>query len=562
MQTPEAVFPSFKLRTAFDSVAITLDTNETACFFPVFRTSIIALLVAIGYYAGSQIGFFLTPSDRPISTFWPPNAILLAVFLLTPLRIWWVLLLAVLPAHLLVQLKTGIPVVTSLGWFVGNTGEALLGAVCIRLFKKEKSLFESVQGVVVFLAFGVLLAPLATSFLDAESAIRIGHGSDYWTLWAIRFTTNTVSILSIVPITGILGVRGTALFRGASLGQYFEAAVLAVGMMAFSLLAFSRQTAPDSISQAFIYIPLLLMVWGALRFGAGGMSVLMLCIALISGWNAMQGRGPFGPASATDQVLSLHILLTIFALPLMLTAALVAERGRDAKTLQASSHNLIYLREQGDHRIARKLHTDIAGRLMLVGLKIDRFRGESDASVRPNFDELHDEISRVCKETIDLSHEVHPFMVEYLGLAGALKKLCGETGAQSAVTISFSAENVPRSLPSEVANRLFRVAKEALRNVTQFSQAKTANVELKAIEGHVLLRISDDDIGIASQQGEGLGLTYMREQTLSLGGTFKQWSLPSKGTAIEVSMPISQRMSLAHGPLSTPGESAYGASGG
>ena len=129
-------------------------------------------------------------------------------------------------------------------------------------------------------------------------------------------------------------------------------------------------------------------------------------------------------------------------------------------------------------------------------------------------------------------------MVEYLGLAGALEKLCRETGAQSSVTISFSTENVPRSLPSEMANRLFRVAKEALRNFTQHSQGKTANVELKATNGHVLLRISDDGIGIYSQQGEGLGLTYMREQTLSLGGTFKLWSVPSKGTAIEASMPI------------------------
>lgn len=41
------------------------------------------------------------------------------------------LVLAVLPAHLLGSAE-GIPVVPALGWFVGNTGEALLGAACIR----------------------------------------------------------------------------------------------------------------------------------------------------------------------------------------------------------------------------------------------------------------------------------------------------------------------------------------------------------------------------------------------------------------------------------------------
>ena len=129
---------------------------------------VIALLVAIGYYAGTRIGFLFTPAQTAISAFWPPNAILLAAFLLTPARMWWALLLAVLPAHLLAQLHSGVPVWTVLGWFLGNTGEALLGAACIRRFQKdERALFQSVRGVTIFLLFGVLAAPALTSFLDA-----------------------------------------------------------------------------------------------------------------------------------------------------------------------------------------------------------------------------------------------------------------------------------------------------------------------------------------------------------------------------------------------------------
>src|SRR5215469_13336031 len=62
-----------------------------------------ALLVGIGYYAGTRVGFYLTPRGQPNSTFWPPNAILLAGLLLAQRRVWWVLLLAVLPAHLIAQ---------------------------------------------------------------------------------------------------------------------------------------------------------------------------------------------------------------------------------------------------------------------------------------------------------------------------------------------------------------------------------------------------------------------------------------------------------------------------
>src|SRR4029077_19365639 len=147
---------------------------------PPLRMLIIALLVAVSYYAGSQIGFFFTPADQPISTFWPPNAILLGVFLLTPPRIWWVFVLAVLPAHLLIQLQVGVPVLSAVGWFVGNTSEALLGAGCIQFLKKDTSLFETVKGVVIFLAFGVGLATLVTSFLDAGSTVLTGAGHNYW----------------------------------------------------------------------------------------------------------------------------------------------------------------------------------------------------------------------------------------------------------------------------------------------------------------------------------------------------------------------------------------------
>src|SRR5882724_6426834 len=115
------------------------------------------IVVACCYYAVTQIGFALTPTHTPISTFWPPNSILLAALLLTPRRKWWMLLLAVLPAHLLAQLPLGVPIARSLGWFVGNTGEALLGASCIIALNKRETLFNTVRGVVGFLLFGVLL---------------------------------------------------------------------------------------------------------------------------------------------------------------------------------------------------------------------------------------------------------------------------------------------------------------------------------------------------------------------------------------------------------------------
>ena len=226
MQNPEAIVPVHRLRAALNSLVASFRKAlpSDALFF---RTWMIVPLVAIGYYACSLVGFFLTPPDTPISTFWPPNAILLSAFLLTPPRLWTAVLLGVFPVHFLVQQHMGIPLFSSLGWFFGNTGEAFLGAVCMRAVCKERSFFESVRGMVIFLSFGVLLAPVTSSFLDSVSAIRLGQVQSYWLLWETRLTTNMLSNLAIVPILVSLGVNGLSWFRRATLGQYFEAGALA-----------------------------------------------------------------------------------------------------------------------------------------------------------------------------------------------------------------------------------------------------------------------------------------------------------------------------------------------
>jgi signal transduction histidine kinase len=269
----------------------------------------------------------------------------------------------------------------------------------------------------------------------------------------------------------------------------------------------------------------------------------MLGVALISIWNAMHGRGPFAAFSLVGNVLSVHILLTVFALPLMLTAALMAERRRREETSRSTRRKLICAQEQQYHRIAQELHADVVGRLALMNLDVGELRADSNASENLPLARLYDQISDASEVSLRLSHEIHPFTVEYLGLGNALDKLCRETGAERGMTVNFSAENTSRSLPSDVSHRLFRVAKEALHNVIQHSHAKTVAVELRLSERRLLLRIADDGVGMHPQRSEGKGLTWMREQLFSLEGTFQITSAAGEGTVIEASVPISQGLS-------------------
>jgi signal transduction histidine kinase len=537
MHNSEAVVPPPRRRIAFDNL-IAFAKRVALPDAPAFRTWIIVPLVAIGYCVGSQIGFFLTPSGTPISTFWPANAILLSGFLLTPLRIWWVLLLALLPVHFLIQLQNGVPVFSALFWFLGNTGEAFLGAVCIRLNKKESPLFESVRGMVIFLVFGVLFAPVASSFVDSVSALRMGEVKSYWLLWGTRLSTNMVAALSIVPILVTIGVSGVSWFRRQVFARYLEAGALATCVLIVSLDIFGGKTGWTRIPTAFVYVPLLLLFWAAVRFGPVGLSASILGAGLISGWNAIRDRGPFGASSVSDNILSLHILLTVFAFPLMVVAALIAEKHKNEQALGHTRRALIHTHEEERHRIAQELHTYVAGQLTMVGLGADELRGVSSAHASPFLDGLCSQISSAGNTLLLLTHKIHPFEVEYLGLARALTKLCRDTGAENGITISSLVQDLPPRLPIDVSLRLFRIAQLALENSLEH-RARSATVELIVDPRRVLLRITESRAsGDLPSRFDNAGLSYMREHALSLDGTFEIMSTSRGGMVIEASVPV------------------------
>jgi integral membrane sensor domain MASE1 len=530
----QATVPLFGLRIASDPPT-GLNETGTLSIAPLIRGSLGALLVALAYYAGSELGFLLKPANTVIATFWPPGAILLAAFVLAPTRNWWIFLLASLPAHLVVQLP-GTSLSTTLGWFVANTSGPLLGAAAIRRLKKDNALFDSLHGLLVFLTFGVLVPPLVKSFLNALVNLQNARDANYWMLGTTRLSANIISGLILVPTIVMFVRNGASWFRSVKLARYMEALVLGFCTVLVSFLVFGRETATGMIP--VIIAPPALLLWAVLRFGLGGLSASLLGVALISIWNTIHGQGPIGMLYTVHdilvyRVLLLHSLLMVFGLPLMLTAVLIAELRREDGTLAKVRRELIYTQEQEWQRIARELHTNVAGRLTLVALNLARFRTESDASAMQT-DQLYGEISGICKDIIDLSHEVHPFMVEYLGLTTALKKLCGYIGLHGGMTIHFSAENVPLWLPLEVSQRLFRVAKAALRNVFQDSSTKIATVQLKTSGGRLLLRIVSHETDVSAQRGEA----FLREQLISLGGTLQMTSVPSQGFVIEASVPI------------------------
>jgi PAS domain S-box-containing protein len=311
---------------------------------PNLRTRSVALLAPVGYSAGVWLGFLLTPSQDPVSTLWPPNALLMGVLLLTPRRGWWVVVVAVLPAHLLLQLPQGIPLPTSLGWFVTNVAEALLGAACLQPFMTTPFL-GSVRQVSLFVLFAGVVAPLATSFLDAAVVVLTGWASDYWTTFRMRFFANVLANLTVVPVVVALFSSALGWIRRATLPQYLEAGALAAAIVLVARFAFGGDAASPNAIPALTYTPLPILLWAAVRFGPGGLSGVLLLFAVLLILSAIHGRGPFASDSVAQNVMALQAFFILITVPLLALAALIRERRRAEHALRESEERIGFAAE-------------------------------------------------------------------------------------------------------------------------------------------------------------------------------------------------------------------------
>ena len=224
-------------------------------------------------------------------------------------------------------------------------------------------------------------------------------------------------------------------------------------------------------------------------------------------------------------------------LPLILMAAVVAERRDDEEALKSTQEVLISEQEAEYQRIARKLHTEIAGQLTLASIGANEVRAESLPFEKMPLDRLYSQIFEALETTLHLSGKIYPFRVEYLGLARGLTNLCLETSAETGAAIRPLVEDIPSNVPLSISLRIFRVAQLALEDIKE-RQAKTATVELKANDGQILLRLTDNGKFKDPGRAEGIGLAYTRALLLSLGGTLKILPGPGGSTVMEASVPI------------------------
>jgi signal transduction histidine kinase len=205
------------------------------------------------------------------------------------------------------------------------------------------------------------------------------------------------------------------------------------------------------------------------------------------------------------------------------------------------SQRLVAAQEQERKSISRELHDEVGqtlNALLVDAGNLQKRIPESDSQSR----ELLNSIQRLADTSVneirDIALLLRPSMLDDLGLTAAIQWQAREVSRRTGMAVKVSAQAEADDLPEGLSICLYRVAQEALQNISRHAQAKTVNIELKQEAGRLVLSVHDDGVGFDAAHVRGLGMVGMEERLRQVGGSLRVSSQPGRGTTLVAEVPI------------------------
>ncbi len=215
---------------------------------------------------------------------------------------------------------------------------------------------------------------------------------------------------------------------------------------------------------------------------------------------------------------------------------------RTQEELRGLTAHLFTVQEEERQRVARELHDDISQRLSLIELLHNEIRENDDAPEKQTkMSAVHEQIRSLNTDVRQISHRLHPAILDDLGLESALRALVDEFGHREGMQVTFVSQDVPEMKPQPAITAIYRITQEALRNVSKHAGKTHVKVLLEGKNDSLHLEILDLGVGFdqeAEYTRDGLGLISMKERARLAHGTFLIQSALGRGTTVLVDLPL------------------------
>lgn len=235
-------------------------------------------------------------------------------------------------------------------------------------------------------------------------------------------------------------------------------------------------------------------------------------------------------------------------LSLLTTAGALVSLAVERSRLEAASARAVAAEER--NRLAREIHDTLAQGLAALTMQLEVADALAAASSDARVGAAVDRALGLARSALDEARrsvlDLREAPLEGRTLVQALEMLAAETQASSDrprdVRVVSDAASGAGSLPPAVEVGLFRIAQQALANASRHSRAHSIVVRLTRDSDGIALHVEDDGVGFepAEVPAHRFGLVGMRERARLVGGTLTVASAPSRGTAIDVVIPLRQ----------------------
>jgi PAS domain S-box-containing protein len=297
------------------------------------QSALLASIVATLCYLAAKLGGVLIISGpQPLWPLWPGCAVLVAILLLLPKKLWPILIPAGLAGFVVYDLQAGVSI-RSIAWLIlADTLEILVAAWGVNYSLNGRPCLNSLKALASYSLFTVILGSLIVSSIGI-----FGLNGDRWVSWRISFLSEGLAFLTVTP--AILGwFDRNRKWGQASRAYYLELTALIASLISWGCVIFVARGI--NVPPALLYSLLPFLVWSALRFGSMGAGISTTIVAVLSIWGAIHGHGPFAEMDPVNRVLSLQSFLLTASLPFMVLAVLVEERNHTENGLRESETRL------------------------------------------------------------------------------------------------------------------------------------------------------------------------------------------------------------------------------
>ncbi|MEA2382094.1 MAG: hypothetical protein QOH72_2065 [Solirubrobacteraceae bacterium] len=203
--------------------------------------------------------------------------------------------------------------------------------------------------------------------------------------------------------------------------------------------------------------------------------------------------------------------------------------------LAASRARLVEVGDAERQRLERNLHDGAQQRLVALALQlrlVDARLGPDAEAARRDLVEAREQLDHALSELRELARGIHPAVLTDRGLKAAVDALVNRA------PVPMEVADIPDArLPEPVETAAYYLIAEAVTNVAKYAQATHVAVSVRADNGSLVVRVSDDGVGGADPSG-GTGLRGLSDRVEALHGRLRVESPPGGGTRISAEIPI------------------------